>query len=118
VGIQRVVLENHRDVAILRRDVVDDAAIDLHLAPADRLEPRDHPEGGGLAAAGRPDEDHELAVTDLEIEVVYGWVPVAVVLRDALEDDLGHLHPLGRCRRHSTWSSVQLPSMAVRIPRT
>ena len=38
-------------------------------AGGDLLEPGDHPERGRLAAAGRADEDHELAVGDLEVEL-------------------------------------------------
>jgi hypothetical protein len=90
VRVQRVVLEDHRDVAILRRAVVDDLAADLELAVGDVLEPGDHPEGGGLPAAGRADEDHELPVLDLEIDALDGLEAVGIALRDLLEDDVGH----------------------------
>ena len=68
VGVQRVVLEHHRDVAVLRRDVGDVAVADEDLAVVDLLEPREHAQRGGLAASRGPDEDHELAVGDLEVE--------------------------------------------------
>jgi hypothetical protein len=42
--IQRVRLEHHRDVAILRRQVVDDLAVDADLAARHRLEAGDHVE--------------------------------------------------------------------------
>ena len=70
VRVERVALEDHRDVAILGRDVVDDAIADPERAVADLLETGDHPEAGRLAAARWADEDHELAVGDLEVEVV------------------------------------------------
>jgi len=41
-------------------------AVDADLARGDLLEPGDHAQGRGLAAAGWPDEDHELAVLDPE----------------------------------------------------
>ena len=67
--IQRVVLEHHRDVAILRRDVVDEAVADVELALGDLLQAGDHAQGGGLAAAGRTNQNDELLVFDVEAEV-------------------------------------------------
>ena len=68
VRVQRVVLEHHRDVAVLGRDVGDVAVTDEDLAAVDLLEPREHPQGRGLAASRGPDENHELAVADLEVD--------------------------------------------------
>ena len=42
------------------------------VAVGDLLEPGDHAQAGRLAAAGRPDQDQELAVLDLEVQVVDG----------------------------------------------
>ena len=89
VGVERVALEDHRDVAIFRRDVVDDAIADPERAVADLLETGDHPEAGRLAAPGRSDQDHELAVPDLEVEVVDGD-NVTVFLGDVVEGDCRH----------------------------
>ena len=72
VRVQRVVLEDHRDVALLRRDVVDDLVVDHQLALADLVEAGEHAQRGRLAAAGRADEHHELAVADLQVEMVDG----------------------------------------------
>ena len=66
--VQRVVLEDHRDVALARRDLVHDPRRRSAPRPRDRLEPREHPQRGRLARAGRPDEHHELAVGDLQRE--------------------------------------------------
>jgi predicted nucleotidyltransferase len=74
VGVQRVVLEDHRDVAVLGRQVGDVPVTDVDAALVDLLESRQHAEGGRLAATGRPDEDHELAVADVEVELVHGGV--------------------------------------------
>src|SRR4051812_28602008 len=59
VWIQRVVLEDHRDVAVLWRAPVDHLVADLELAVGDVLEPGNEPEGRRLAGAGWADEDHE-----------------------------------------------------------
>ena len=82
VRVERVVLEDHRDVAVLGRVLVDDVAADLQLALGDVLEPGDHPQRGRLPAARRPDEDHELAVGDLEVHVLDGLVAVGEALGD------------------------------------
>jgi hypothetical protein len=51
VRIERVILKHHRDVAILRRPVVDDFAADIDVAGGDFLEARDHAQRRRLAAA-------------------------------------------------------------------
>src|SRR5437588_4127320 len=68
VRIERVVLENHRDVAVGRLDLIDDTPADLDLAAGDGLEPRDHAQQGRLAAAGRAQPHAELAVADVEFD--------------------------------------------------
>ena len=70
--IERVVLEHHRDVAIGGLDLVDDAPADVDLAAGDGLEPRDHAQQRGLAAAGGADQHAELAVADLEVDALHG----------------------------------------------
>ena len=91
VRVERVALEHHRDVAVARRHVVHDALADLEHALGDLLEPRDHAQRRRLAASGRPDEDHELAVADVEVDVVHGTRAVGIDLADPLERDLRHL---------------------------
>ena len=60
----------------------------IRISPSrDLLEPRDHPQRGRLAAARRADEDHELAVGDLEVERLDGARAVGIDLRDAVELD-------------------------------
>jgi len=90
VWIERVVLEDHRDVAIARGEVVHDLAGDPDLARADLLEPGDHAQGSRLAAPGRADEYDELALCDLEVEVTDRDHVAAVDLGKVDELDLGH----------------------------
>ena len=56
----------------------------------DHLEPGDHAQRGGLAAARRADEDHELLVGDVEVELADGLGAVGVDLPHVVEDDLSH----------------------------
>ena len=91
VRVERVVLEDHRDVALLRRHVVDDAAADRDRAVGDVLEPGDHAQRGRLAAARRADEHEELAVRDVERQVEDGLHAVVVDLVDFVERDVSHV---------------------------
>ena len=63
--VERVVLEHHRDVAVLGRSLRDVGPADPDLAAGHVLEAGEHAQGGRLAGARGPDEDHELAVLDL-----------------------------------------------------
>ena len=88
VRVERVVLEDHRDVAVLRRLVVDLLAADRQLAGGDVLEPGDHPQRRRLAAARGADEDHELAVLDREVHLLDRFKAVREDLGDSIEDYL------------------------------
>ena len=116
VGVERVVLEHHRDVAVLRRQVVDDPAADRDRAAGDLLEAGHHPQRRRLAAARRTHQHHELVVADLEIELPDDG-HVAVSLRDAVEDDRCHPCPplLLRVARARKSSSQPDPARRVAI---
>ena len=70
VRVERVVLEDHRDVAVLGLELVDQALADPDLARRDLLEAGDHPQGRALAAARGADQHHELAIGDREVDAV------------------------------------------------
>ena len=99
--VERVVLKDHRDVALAGLDVVDAPVADADFAGGDFLEPREHAERRALAAAGRADQDDELAVADLEIEIPHGVEAVGVVLVDVSEIDGSHFGCSSR-RRNGT----------------
>jgi hypothetical protein len=88
-GIERVVLEHHRDVAVLRRGVVHDLAADQDLAIGDVFEPRDHAQRRALAAAGRAHQHDEFLVGDVEVDASHGGC-VVVVFDDFMQGDLCH----------------------------
>jgi hypothetical protein len=68
-------------------------ATDLQGAVRDLFQAGDHPQAGGLAAPGRADEHHELAIGDLEGEVLDGS-EIAEALPDVIEGHGGHGHLL------------------------
>jgi hypothetical protein len=94
VRVERVVLEHHGDVAVLGRHVVDHAVADGDLAAGDLLEPGDHAQQRGLAAARRADQHDELAVLDVEADVFHGGDILALVafvdLENIAQRDFGH----------------------------
>src|SRR5262249_10942913 len=92
VWVERIALEDHGDVARARRQFSDVAAADRDPAARGLLEPRDHPQERRFAAAGRPDEYEELAVRNLERDVV-DPDRVRKGLADSLERDLSHSPP-------------------------
>jgi hypothetical protein len=93
VRVERVVLEDHGDVALLRRHVVHDLAADLDLAAADLLEPRDHAQQRRLAAPRGADQHRELAVGDVDVDAA-DHVGAAEVFMDVEDVDGGHLFSL------------------------
>ena len=72
VGIQGVVLEHHGDVPILGGHVVDQPVADVQLAAGDLLQTGNHPQCGGLAAAGGADQDDKFPVRDVQAELLDG----------------------------------------------
>ena len=99
VWVERVILEDHRYVAVLRRDVVDDALADAQIAVSDVLYSRNHSQCRRLAASRRPDEDHELTVGDVERELVNRFEAVGVDLGYFVEADRRHFSPFLRGAR-------------------
>jgi hypothetical protein len=89
VRIERVVLEHHRDVALLRRHVVDAALADADLARADLLEAGDHPQQRRLAAPRRADQHRERAVGDVDVDAVQDG-GLSEALLDRLDRDACH----------------------------
>ena len=62
--VEGVALEDHRDVAVLRRHPRHRLARDDDVARVGLLEPRHQAQRGRLAAAARPHDDEELAARD------------------------------------------------------
>ena len=90
VRIERVVLEDHGDVALARCDVIHHATADRDGAFADFLEAGDHAQGGALAAARRADEHDELPVTDMQVHALHRAHAAGIDLADRFQDDLCH----------------------------
>src|SRR5207249_12047344 len=115
VGVERVALEDHRDVAVLGRDVVHDPVADLQLSRGDLLETGDHPETRRLPASGGADQDHELAFIDGEVQVI-DREHVTVFLGDMVERNGRHVRT--SLHRGIAGPCIQPPFGVVDGPRT
>ena len=87
VRIERVVLEDHGDVAILGIEIGDQLVADIDVAAAHRDQPGHEIERRRLAAARRADEGDELAILDGQGDVIDG-IDIAVGLDHVLQDNL------------------------------
>ncbi len=85
--VERVGLEHHRDVAVARRGIVGESAIDQQPPGGRVVESGHDPQRGRLAAARGPDQDQELPLGDVKVEVRQGGLAVVVAFRDLLEGD-------------------------------
>ncbi len=90
VGIQGVVLEDHGDVPVLGGHVVDHPVADVQLAAGDVLQSGDHPQGGGLAAAGGAHQDNEFLILDFQVQVGDNGDVAGIGLFHVLESNTGH----------------------------
>ena len=87
VRIERIALEDHRDVTVRGRHVVDHAPSDGERAAGDRLESGDHSQRRALAASGRADQHHELPGPDGEIDAMHGDDSSVIFLAYAVQLD-------------------------------
>ena len=107
VRVKRVALEHHRDAALGGRDVVDHLARDLDGAFRRILQPGDHPQQGGLAAARGAEDREHLARGEVERDSVDGGVDrdgVAVADGHVLEPQHHQNAPTPGTRSRSTAS--------------
>ena len=91
--VERVVLKDHGDVALMRLEVGHGLGIEHDLAGRGPLEPGDAGERRALAAAGRAEQSQELAVGDPDVQAID---------RGDLAESLGQL--LERDARHRSFS--------------
>ena len=81
IGIERVVLEHHGDVAVAGPRPRDILAADLDRAVARLLKPGDGAQQGGLAAARRTDQHGEFARWHLEVDALDGMEGAVVLVK-------------------------------------
>ena len=67
--VKRIVLEHHGDVAIFRRQVIDDFAADRDFALRDFLKSGNHPQCRAFSAARGADQHDKLMIGNIEIDI-------------------------------------------------
>ena len=83
--IESVVLENHRDITILRENVVDETILDVDLTLGNIFETSDHTKSCGLTATGRSYQDDELLIGNLKVEVRNSYYAAFILLVNMLK---------------------------------
>ena len=95
---QRVVLEHHADLPLIRGQARQRLAVERDFAERRRLEACEHHQCGRLARPRRSEQRQELAALDVEVQVVDDAIDAVVGLADADEAD----DRFGRCRAHES----------------
>ena len=87
MGVERVVLEHHGDVALGRFQIVDALVADQQVAAGDFFQASNHAQQRGFAAARGAHEHHEFAVFDFDVDAVNhgdSGLACAVALNDVI----------------------------------
>ena len=104
VRIERDALKDHRNVALVGRQMLHGLAIEENTTGRQPVETGDHVQSRCLAAAGRPQQNNELLILDIQGEVVdrYGLAESLddVVYRDGSHDEPPLENPFTRTRRY------------------
>ena len=87
--IERILLEHEGDVAGSRRQARGVAAGDVDRALLRLFQAGDQPQRRRLAGAGRPEQHHELAIGDTQVEVA-DRCDIAERFRDATQPHISH----------------------------
>ena len=65
-----IVLKDHAHITLIHRNIIDDLAVQLNGAAVNGVKADDHPEQGGLAAAGGTQQGKKLAGLNLQGQTV------------------------------------------------
>lgn len=84
---QRIVLEHHADVALVRRDIVDRATGQEDFAGGGGFETGQHHQAGGLAGPGGAEQGEEFALANVQVEILHDEGLAVVALLHATEAD-------------------------------
>ncbi len=70
MGVERIVLEDHRDIAIFGGNVIDQPIANVKVAFRDLFEAGNHPQNRSFATARWTNQNHEFAIEDFEIHIL------------------------------------------------
>jgi hypothetical protein len=94
VRVERVVLEDHGDITVARRQTADVGVADENASGGETFEAGNHAQGAGFAATRRTKQDNKRLVGDFQGEAKDGrdllTAATAVDFGDVLKGDAGH----------------------------
>ncbi|MNP51228.1 hypothetical protein D3C76_1455280 [compost metagenome] len=96
MGVERIGLEHHGDTPPGGIQIVGALVADVQIPFGDRLQPGDHAQQGGFAAAGGADEDDEFPLLYFQIHAVDDGIAVGIGLLDVVKQYAGHMNVLSR----------------------
>ena len=82
VRIERVILEYHCDIAVLRCDVVNPPVPNVNIAPRNFFQASNHAKSSRLAATGGADQHNKFAIGNFEIHILDRGHAGSLFLRD------------------------------------
>ena len=83
MGVQSIVLEHHRDVSVFGGYVVHQFSVNVQLAFRNLFQTGNHPQSGGLTAAGRANQNNKFLVFDFQVEVADRYHVACILFVDA-----------------------------------
>src|SRR5690349_7935206 len=89
MGIKRVVLKHHGDVAIFWRHIIDLLTTNENVACGNLLKTGYHAERGAFSAAGRADKHHEFFIGNIKVDLPNG-LDFFVGLHNVPQTDISH----------------------------
>ena len=84
MAVKGIVLEHHRHIPVLGRYLGDVFSIQKQMAGGDVLQTRNHPQGGGLSAAGGANQNDQLPVLNIQVKIKYRLDLIVIDLIDML----------------------------------
>ena len=69
MAVKGIVLEHHCHIPVLGRGLGNIPSVQEQMAGGDVFKPRNHPQGGGLSAAGGAYQNDQLTVTHIQVEI-------------------------------------------------
>ena len=89
MGVESIILEDHRDVTLLWCHIIHASIADIDVALTRLFQPCNHTQAGTLAAARWADQHQELFVLDIQVDVMNN-LDLTETLVDVVKFDTCH----------------------------
>src|SRR5437762_10704333 len=89
MGVESIILEDHRDVTLLWCHIIHASIADIDVALTRLFQPCNHTQAGTLATTRRTNQYQKLLVFDVEVDIMY-HLDFVESLVNMLKLDTGH----------------------------